>query len=217
MAENGPNKLQSHETQHRIMLDILDAVHNDAELSQRSLAKELGIALGLTNAYLKTCVRKGLIKVRHAPANRYAYYLTPKGFSEKSRLTARFLARSFNFYRQAREEMASCLSACEARGWRRIALAGTGDLAEIAILMATQHAVELIAVVDEKAEERKFMSLVVVPDTAAIPDLDAILVTDVARPQKTFESVARTFDERRIVTPALLKISRVTGTDTEPQ
>ena len=199
------------------MLDILDAVHNDAELSQRSLAKELGIALGLTNAYLKTCVRKGLIKVRHAPANRYAYYLTPKGFSEKSRLTARFLARSFNFYRQAREEMASCLSACEARGWRRIALAGTGDLAEIAILMATQHAVELVAVVDRKVEDRRFMSLAVVPDAATVADLDAILITDVARPQRTFESVAQTFDERRIVTPALLKISRVNEIGTESQ
>lgn len=199
------------------MLGILDAVHNDAKLSQRSLAKQLGIALGLTNAYLKTCVRKGLIKVRHAPANRYAYYLTPKGFSEKGRLTARFLARSFNFYRQAREEIASCLSECESRGWRRIALAGTGDLAEIATLMATQHAVELVAIIDQKTEDRRFMALPVVADMAMIADLDAILVTDVVRPQKMFESVAQTFDERRIVTPALLKISRVNDIGTESQ
>ena len=90
-----------------ITLGMLNAVEENSVLTQRSLARELGIALGLANAYLKRCVTKGYIKVTHAPAKRYAYYLTPQGFAEKSRLTAQYLAISFDFFRLARSQ---CLS-----------------------------------------------------------------------------------------------------------
>jgi len=87
----------------RITMEVLHVVHGEDNLSQRGLAARLNIALGLTNAYLKRCVRIGLVKVRKTPPNRYVYYLTPKGFGEKSRLTANYLFRSFDFYRQARK------------------------------------------------------------------------------------------------------------------
>ena len=83
------------ESEARITLGLLDAVQRDSAVSQRRLSRDLGIALGLTNAYLKRCVRKGLIKMAATPANRYAYYVTPKGFTEKSRLTAQYLAHFF--------------------------------------------------------------------------------------------------------------------------
>ena len=67
----------------RIVLGLLESVERNGAQSQRLLASELGIALGLVNAYLKRCVKKGLVKVSEAPARRYAYYLTPKGFAEK--------------------------------------------------------------------------------------------------------------------------------------
>ena len=86
------------EAETEITLGLLSAVGDETRHSQRSLASELGIALGLTNAYLRRCVRKGLIKVSGAPANRYAYYLTPKGFTEKSRLTAKYLSKSLRFF-----------------------------------------------------------------------------------------------------------------------
>jgi DNA-binding MarR family transcriptional regulator len=61
-----------------ILLGLLEAVAVDGGRTQRRLAAELGIAVGLVNAYLKRCVKKGLVKVSEAPARRYAYYLTPK-------------------------------------------------------------------------------------------------------------------------------------------
>src|SRR5690349_10529744 len=75
----------------RLVLGLLTSVEVDGARSQRRIAAELGVALGLVNAYLKRAVKKGLVKVGHAPAQRYAYYLTPKGFSEKSRLTIEYL------------------------------------------------------------------------------------------------------------------------------
>ena len=76
----------------RIVLGLLQSVERDGAQSQRKLASDLGIALGLVNAYLKRCVKKGLLKIGQAPARRYAYYLTPHGFAEKSRLTVEYLS-----------------------------------------------------------------------------------------------------------------------------
>ena len=95
------------ETEHeneRIVLGLLSSVESDGARSQRRIAAELGIALGLVNAYLKRCVKKGLVKVHDAPARRYAYYLTPQGFAEKSRLTVQYLSDSFSFFRQAKAD-----------------------------------------------------------------------------------------------------------------
>src|SRR5947209_18495801 len=87
----------------RIVLGLLNSVE-DGATSQRRIASELGVALGLVNAYLKRCVKKGLVKVSEAPTRRYAYYLTPRGFAEKSRLTVEYLSSSFSFFRQAKAE-----------------------------------------------------------------------------------------------------------------
>jgi DNA-binding MarR family transcriptional regulator len=65
------------------VLSLLNSVDDGAQW-QRRIAEDLGIALGLVNAYLKRCIKKGLVKVRQASARRYTYYLTPRGFTEKS-------------------------------------------------------------------------------------------------------------------------------------
>src|SRR6266699_1942488 len=88
-------------TEDQRLLELLEVVGRKNDVSQRHLARHLGVALGLANSYLRRCIRKGWIKITDAPANRYLYYLTPKGFSEKSRLTAQYLAYSLTFYRKA--------------------------------------------------------------------------------------------------------------------
>ena len=67
----------------RLVLGLLESVEQSSATSQRRLAAELGIAVGLVNAYLNRCIQKGLVKVTQAPARRYAYYLTPQGFRGK--------------------------------------------------------------------------------------------------------------------------------------
>ena len=94
-----PEALRDHEAENeRIVLGLLKSVERDGAQSQRKLAADLGIALGLVNAYLKRCVTKGLVKMSEAPTRRYAYYLTPKGFAEKSRLTVEYLRRPSNSF-----------------------------------------------------------------------------------------------------------------------
>jgi DNA-binding MarR family transcriptional regulator len=201
----------------RITLGLLDAVEANSAVTQRSVAGELGIALGLANAYLKRCVRKGLIKVQQVPANRYAYYLTPKGFAEKSRLTAEYLTISFNFFRGAREQCTTILDQCEARGWRRIALAGATELTEIAALCAQDHNVTLAGVVDATMDRPRYVGLPVVAALDDLPRVDAVMVCSVREPQKTFDALAAAMPSERVLTPPLLRISRTKPTLAESE
>jgi len=198
-----------------ITLGLLTAVHENSALTQRSAAKDLGIALGLTNAYLKRCVRKGYIKVRQIPSNRYAYYLTPQGFSEKARLTAEYLSSSLTFFRQARAQCADALQACRAQGLRRIALAGAGDLAEIATLCARDIDVQLVGAVDAAASGGRLAGLPVADDLSAFGPVDAVLVTDLQAPQQTYERLRAVLPAERILTPALLHVVRDAPADGE--
>src|SRR5215470_11810285 len=104
----------------RVMLGLLESLERDGGQSQRRLASDLGIAVGLVNAYLKRCVRKGLVKVSQAPARRYAYYLTPQGFAEKSRLTFEYFTYSFSFFRRARAECIDIFATLRSRGFKRV-------------------------------------------------------------------------------------------------
>ena len=189
-----------------ITMEMLYAVDREESLSQRSLAAKLNIALGLTNAYLKRCVRMGFIKVRKIPPNRYAYYLTPKGFGEKSRLAANYLLRSFDFYRRARNQCDELLEAAADNGYRRISLVGASELAEIALLCALQHDVEIVGVADENATANRFRHINLVRNPASLPDHDIIIVCDLNKPQETFEKLAEKFGADSIWAPPLLNI-----------
>jgi DNA-binding MarR family transcriptional regulator len=200
-----------------VMLGLLRAVERDSAVTQRHLASELGIALGLANAYLKRCAKKGLIKMRQAPLNRYAYYLTPRGFAEKSRLTAEYLAISLDFFRRARRDCAALLEGCAARGWRRVVLVGAGELAEIAALGAAEASVTIVAVIDAAAG-RSCAGRPVVPDVAAALALggerpiDAIIITDTRTPQASFDAMVMAMPrhglgEDHILAPQLLHIT----------
>jgi len=191
-----------------ITLGVLKAVQANSAITQRSVAGDLGIALGLANAYLKRCVKKGYIKIRQVPPNRFAYYLTPQGFSEKSRLTARFLSQSLHFFREARTECGDILGGCADRGWTRIALVGAGDLAEIAILCAAEHAIDLVAVVDLPGTVDRVHRVPVVRMFPAPGTADALLVTDMAAPQETFEAAKRAFPPVRVLVPDCLNVAR---------
>ena len=191
-----------------ITLGLLNAVHENSDLTQRSASHDLGIALGLTNAYLKRCIKKGFIKVSQVPANRYAYYLTPRGFSEKTRLTAEYLSSSFGFFRKARNQCSEMLETCAAAGWRHVALAGAGDLCEVMTLCAADFPVELVGILDERFHGDHFSGLPVVPRLTALGNFDAVIVTDLSEPQATYDALARDISPAHVLTPPLLKISR---------
>jgi DNA-binding MarR family transcriptional regulator len=201
-ADHGQNTEQA-----RITLGLLEALERDGGQSQRRLATELGIALGLVNAYLKRCVKKGLVKVQHAPARRYAYYLTPRGFSEKSRLTVEYLTYSFGFFRQARTDCSGLFGVAKASGIKKVVLAGQSDLAEIAALCALEHGIEIVGVIEEKAAHGHFIGIPVFPSFEAVSEaFDAVFITDLINARETCEAAVDRFGAECVLVPELLRI-----------
>ena len=191
----------------RIMLGLLDAVEQNRAQSQRLLASELGIALGLVNAYLKRCIKKGLVKVRTAPARRYAYYLTPQGFAEKSRLTVDYLSYSFSFFREAKTDCSELFKAASAQGVEKVLLVGQSDLAEIASLCAAERGIKIIGVVQKNAPQAAFIGLPVFENFDAVSSpFEAVLISDLLKPREACDAAVSRFGVERVLVPDLLRI-----------
>jgi hypothetical protein len=165
---------------------------------------------------LKRCAKKGFIKIRQVPLNRYAYYVTPRGFAEKSRLTAEYLAVSFDFFRRARIDAVTLLASCHARGWSRAVLWGAGELAEIMVLSAPEAGVEVLAIIDETAQGNSCGGRPVVADLRAALELagviDVVVVTDARAPSESCNAALATasrhgIGSERVVAPPILGLA----------
>ena len=89
--------------------DILRKIQNRPNSTQRELAAELGFSLGKLNYCLKALQKKGLVKIQNFKQNpkkiNYLYVLTPKGISEKTKLTINFMKRKMREYDELKKEL----------------------------------------------------------------------------------------------------------------
>ena len=158
-------------------LRILGEVAKGGSLSQRSLSKRAGIALGLTNLYLKRLVRKGYIKLVNVKKNRLLYLITPQGLAEKARLTREYMAYSLQLYREARLSLCACLDGVAETGAKRVVIVGTGEAAELAYLSLQEMGAEVVGVFDEGPGSGEFLGMRV-HDLQELPtaDFDRVVV-----------------------------------------
>ncbi len=198
---NGAN-----EKEEKLTLDLLNAIDQRSDLSQRHLARQMGIALGLTNSYLKRCARKGLVKVSEAPANRFLYYLTPKGFAEKARLTGVYLSRSLTFYRQAGESCSVLFDYCNMNNKERVMLCGVSELAEIALFRAMDAEVSITGIYDPESPLDQLFSKPIWVDLAAVDAFDMCLLTDLKSPYEFYKSLISEMGKDKILIPDVLGI-----------
>jgi len=198
-------------------LKLLASLAEAPSISQRGLAGRLGVALGLANAYLKRAATKGWIKMRQAPARRYLYYLTPEGFAEKAALTREYLSDSLTFFRRVRQQSADALTEAEARGCKRIAFYGCGDLAEIAGLSARERGLDLAGIIDPKRNAERFNDIPVFRSLSECGPVDAVMITDMIDPQAAFDHLrAEIGEEKLLLLPLLHVVRRVEGEADEP-
>ncbi|MGI9316022.1 MAG: winged helix-turn-helix transcriptional regulator [bacterium] len=190
--------------QDEVTLELLNAIEKNGKASQRDLARHTGVALGLVNSYIKRCVRKGWIKINEAPANRYIYYLTPTGFSEKMRLTTRYISDSFSFYRRAAESCDQMLRDFAMNGINSIMLVGISDLAEIVFLKSLENQVEIKGVFDSNNQHSEFFSIPVFNVWPKNFEIDAVVLTDILNPEESILAVADVIDKDSIFIPDIL-------------
>lgn len=123
-------------------LKLLNEISKSKNHSQRSLSKDLDVALGLANAIIKKFVSKGILKLQQAPMRRYFYYLTPKGFVEKAKLTKEFLDSSLLFYSRAKDEYEKLIKINKKKN-KKLILLGKSELTEIATLAASINNIKI--------------------------------------------------------------------------
>lgn len=181
------------QTEQKVMVHLLSEIERNPSFTQRGLAGELNIALGLMNQYLKRCITKGWIRASQVSPRRITYFLTPEGFKEKSHMVKDYLARSMTFFRDARAQCEEAFEFCKAQGWSNIALVGPGDLADIAKLVASGS---------------EFV-IEIVPTQADLKKYDAVIITDVTNPQGTYDDIKHKVEYHRLLALNLLHVSKV--------
>jgi len=159
-------------------LQLLTEIESSEVLTQRGLAKRLGIALGLTNLYLKRLAKKGYIKVVNIQRNRIRYLITPKGIAEKSRLTYEYMQYSLQLYRQACALLRARFRALAEQGRKRLVFYGVGEAADLAYLCAREVDLDLVGVVDAAKVGERFLDHTIL-DPKMLPKLeyDCVVIT----------------------------------------
>jgi len=190
-------------------LDLLETFQEEQIISQATLSGRLGIAAGLVNFLIKRAVSKGFIKIKRVPARRYAYFLTAKGFAEKSRLVADYLNTSLHMFRQLRIDFNEIFTDMAAKGRCKVIIVGDIELIELAVLASFDSKIKVVSVVCEKTN-RKTIATVPVLSLADLPsevraDVN-LLVGDLYNAQLVYDELVNQFGVDRVVAPKSLYI-----------
>jgi len=183
---------------------LMSELENGEPISQREIAGRLNIALGLVNSYLKTLVQKGFVTVKTYPRNRYAYLLTPKGFSEKSRLAFQHLGNFHKLYQVTRQESLALFNTLREQGIKRVSFCGLDGLTEIAYLSLQEALLELEQVMDVMPGGR-FLDLEVVLLAEGVKCASGpIVITALQRTEELKQKLGELgVEEERILLPSL--------------
>jgi len=174
-------------------LQLLEEIEQNPRVSQRELSNKFGIALGVTNACIKRMARRGWIRLRGIPPRRIAYYITPKGFAEKTNLALKFFSYNIRHYAEMKKQISTKLIEMENSGVKRVAFYGLGDEMEVAYITLQGLDMKLVGIVDdEKNLGRKLFGYkVITPKEVMRLNPDAILITSVKGEQSSLRTLMR--------------------------
>ncbi|MEW6740176.1 MAG: winged helix-turn-helix transcriptional regulator [Nitrospirota bacterium] len=170
--------MNSNKAPDEISLRLLDELTKEPLITQRALAANLGIALGLVNAYVKRLYKKGYIKIKNLPKNRIKYIITPKGFTEKARLTYNYMHRSIDYFKDVRHKIEHTYTTMMSSGVKNILLWGDGEIAELCYISTRGLPLKIVGVVADRRIENAFFGhhIYSLADVNEI-DYDAVLVS----------------------------------------
>lgn len=124
---------------------LLEAIEENPDTTQATLAAQLGVAVGSVNWYLKRLIRKGYVKVTHLQRRKLKYFVTPQGLALKAHLTSQYMKASLRIYRELRQEARKMLGEVQEKGYMALSLEGQGDAAEIFCLSCLEHGIQVAA------------------------------------------------------------------------
>jgi len=162
-------------------LRLLEEIERNHSPSQRYLAKQLNVSLGLVNSFVKRLARKGYFKITTIPRNRVKYILTPMGVAQKTKLTYQYIHYSYQFYKDARTKIREIFEGLARQNIRRVVFYGIGHFAEIAYISLQETPMKMVAMVDDVKAGEQFMGMPV-ESPAQVTQLlyDSIIITAIA-------------------------------------
>lgn len=164
---------------------ILEAIAAGGRVTQRSLASDLGVALGLTNLLIRRLVGKGYVKMAGMGTRHVRYLMTPEGWEALGRATRTSLENTVHLYTQTREQIRASLTTlseqCEVNdsGQKCVVFYGAGDVAEIAYVSLQRTDLTLIGVVDDRRRGRFFEVAIRGPEGLSAHALDGLAYSHV--------------------------------------
>ncbi|MGD8455374.1 MAG: winged helix-turn-helix transcriptional regulator [Anaerolineales bacterium] len=129
-------------------LSLLEHIEQDPDITQATLADQLGVAVGTVNWHLKRLIDKGYVKVKRAQRKKLRYIITPSGIALRARLTVEYIERSLQLYRLTRERMAKALEQVRGKGYDAVRLdahlQGPEDILDICKLTCLEQGIQVV-------------------------------------------------------------------------
>ena len=182
-------------------LSLLQELEKNPIVSQRELSNKFGIALGVTNACLKRMGRRGWIRITSLNHHKIGYFLTPRGFAEKAKLTLHLISWTVQHYSTLKVIIGERLLEMQNNGVERIVFYGVSDEMEIAYVTLQGLNLKLVGIVeDEEKINRKEVFGFELKGVNQIETLkpDAVLVTSLIGQYEKQEKLRRFIDIQRV-------------------
>ena len=157
-------------------LRLLEEVSDTPDLSQRQLARRLGVALGVTNLLVRRMAANGYIKASQIGWRRWIYVLTPRGAARKVHLTLAYIDRFFEHYRRVRTSLRDELSVLTLNEESRVAIYGTTEFAEMVFMALRDLGVTEIEFFDRDSDSRRFLGTPVMSLDSLVPSQYSMVV-----------------------------------------
>lgn len=186
-------------------LDFLSSLEEGREITQDFISKKISVSIGFVNALIKKFLKKGIIKVQQAPYKRFVYYLTPDGFTEKSKLVLEYLNDSLSLFRSIRKELNSIFSNDKNISY---ILYGISEISEIAILSANEIGVKIKGVIDSNIKKKKYFGIPVLNNLPKHLRGKKIIICCSKNAQKIYFDLYEKYGNEKIITVNTLFVSK---------
>ncbi|MFC2052877.1 winged helix-turn-helix transcriptional regulator [Chloroflexota bacterium] len=125
-------------------LMLLEHIERDPDITQASMAAQLGVAVGTVNWHIKRFIAKGYVKVKRAQRRKLRYIITPEGLAFRARLTVTYIDSSMRLYRKTRQRIRELLIELQKAGYDQVCIHGDGDIADICRLSCLEQGIKVI-------------------------------------------------------------------------
>jgi DNA-binding MarR family transcriptional regulator len=124
---------------------LLEQIERDPDITQASLAAQLGVAVGTVNWHIKRLIAKGYVKAKRAQRKKLRYIITPEGIAFRARLTVNYIENSMRLYRRTRQHVVELLDQIQQDGYDQVRISGGGDIAEVCELTCLERGIKVVA------------------------------------------------------------------------